>query len=80
MTAPHCDTCICGKRAPVQGDAEHKKAAGSISWDEHLRAWSAYAAKYGRSQTAERLAERGGFSYGELVAFLGVPPSTWSPR
>jgi len=80
MSNKHCETCICGRRAPVQNDREHKKGPGSISWDEHLKAHSGYVAKWGAQQTAERLAERGGFSYGELVDFLGYEPKTWEPR
>lgn len=30
--------------------------------------------------SAERIAERGGFSYGELALFLGREPRTWQPR
>lgn len=76
----HCDTCICGRRAPVQGDRQAGKGPGSISWAEHLLAWSGYFARWGAQQSAERLAARGGFSYGELVSFLGRPPETWEPR
>jgi len=81
---PHCPTCICGKRAPVQGDGGHPKdrkhGPGSIAWAEHLQAWSAYAARYGEGQSAERMAERGGFGYGELQELLGREPETWEPR
>lgn len=80
-----CPTCICGKRAPVQGDygSGHSlktRGPGSITWAEHLLAWSGYAAQYGTSQSAERMAERGGFSYVELGMFLGHEPETWEPR
>lgn len=83
----HCETCICGRRAPVQG--EHfmrtdggRKAVphGSVAWTEHEEAYVAYAAKYGRSQSAERLAERGGFGYWEMTDLLGHEPTTWSAR
>lgn len=88
---PHCETCICGKRAPVQKSAEGgtrngngvwapARGPGSISWEEHLLAWSAYALRYGTQQSAERIAERGGFSYWELVDQLGYEPKTWTPR
>lgn len=76
----HCQTCICGRRAPVQADSHRNKPAGSIAWSEHLEAWSAYAAKYGSDQSAERIAERAGFGYGELVMFLGREPRTWEPH
>lgn len=75
----HCDTCICGKRAPVQSDSDYKKSAGSITWEEHLLAWTSYASRYS-GQSAERMAERGGFSYGELLMYLGREPTTWQPR
>lgn len=52
------------QRAPVQG------FSAGIPWSLHLRAWDAYAKKYGRSQTAERLAERGGFGTCELDVFV----------
>ena len=42
-------------------------------------AWSAYAAQFGRNQSAERIHERGGFSYLELTEFLGHAPETWVP-
>lgn len=89
----HCETCICGKRAPVQetirsmigadyiagwGD-RLDKGPGTISWSEYLEAYSNYSARYGTSQSAERLAERGGMSYYELIMFLGRDPVTWSP-
>jgi hypothetical protein len=78
MTEPHCATCICGRRAPVQQDNE--RGPGSIAWVEHLDAWSSYAARFGSSQSAERIAERGGFGYRELVVLLGVRPKTWMAR
>lgn len=72
--------------APVQGAMGHYKrgepgyAAGTVSWVEHEAAWRTYAARYGRDQSAERIAERGGFSYGELVMFLGHKPETWKEK
>lgn len=79
---PHCETCYCGKRAPVQGehDREHRRAAGTVTWDEHLEAYTAYADRYGNSQSAERLAERGGFGYTEITKLLGHEPTTWRVR
>jgi len=53
---------------------------GSVAWSEHLLAWSDYARRYGTSQSAERLAERGGFGYAELTDHLGHEPTTWEPR
>lgn len=74
---PHCATCICGRRAPVQRDDEH--GPGTVSWEEHLLAYSDYARRYGTSQSAERLAERGGFSFSELTDHLKREPTTWKP-
>ena len=80
----HCPTCICGRRAPVQAshafDGNPGHAAGTVSWQEHLLAWVGYAARYGKSQSAERMAERGGFSWYELFLYLGHEPTTWEPR
>ena len=51
--------------------------AGSISWEEHEEAWREYTKRYGKGQSAERIAERHGFTYGELLLFLGRAPSSW---
>ena len=67
-----------GRRAPVQGTPK-KRGPGTIAWDEHVLAWSAYAVRYGRDQSAERIAERGGFGYAELTSLLGHEPKTWAP-
>lgn len=81
----HCPSCTCGRRAPVQyshdGGTKHgityrPHGPGTISWAEHEEAWADYGARYG-GQSAERIAERGGFSYGELVDHLGHEPKTW---
>ena len=79
---PHCATCTCGRRAPVQADTYGTKnghGPGTVAWAEHVEAWSAYAVRYGRDQSAERMAQRGGFSYGELTLYLGHEPKTWKP-
>jgi len=74
----HCATCICFRRAPVQRDhGERGKGPGSVSWAEHVEAWASYASRYGTSQSATRIADRGGFSYGELVTHLGREPLSW---
>lgn len=52
---------------------------GSISWVEHEEAWMGYAARY-PGQSAQRMAERGGFSWWELCEFLGHAPTTWRPH
>jgi hypothetical protein len=78
-----CPTCICGRRAPVQGDHTRPGRSGhlpgTISWAEHELAWSAHALRHGRFEDAEKLAERGGFTFSELTAYLGKEPETWVP-
>lgn len=72
------------RRAPVQSSRIYGSRieipAGTVSWGEHTEAWESYRARYGSDQSAERIAERGGFSYLELVIFLRSPPTTWRPR
>lgn len=83
MSEKHCETCICGKRAPVMNDhhlpRDQQHGHGTITWDEHLEVYAKYAAKYGRDQSAERMVERGGFYYSEIVALTGAAPKTWRP-
>ena len=67
------------ERAPVQMSPKLHKPPGTVSWAEHVQTWEAYAKRHGYQQSAERIAERGGFSYCELVMFLGHDPSTWEP-
>jgi hypothetical protein len=75
----HCSSCICGRRAPVQGEyGEQRRAAGTVTWAEHEEAYTAYAAMFGTGQSAKRLAERGGFSYDEITKLLGHEPTTWA--
>lgn len=52
------------RRAPVQG------YEAGIPWPVHLEAWDAYAKRYGSRQSAERMAERGGFHTNELDQFI----------
>jgi len=60
----------------VQESRRLGKPSGSVAWWEHLRAAEEYG-KYYR-QSARRLAERGGFGYGELIKWLGHEPETWT--
>ena len=41
-----------------------------VPWRIHVKAWEKYAEFFGKSQSAERLAERGGFSLEELIFLL----------
>lgn len=79
------------RRAPVQADrtahlpishsAREPGAMpqGTISWEEHVAAHAGYQRHCRSEQSAERIAERGGFSYGELIEYLGREPETWVP-
>lgn len=69
------DAVTAERRAPVQGwrvigEREPRKVRGTIPWELHERIWAAYAARYGRDQSAERIAERGGFGYREAQRLL----------
>jgi hypothetical protein len=87
---PHCPSCTCGRRAPVQSSAAgaHRDGAfeiawpargdGTILWEEYLLAHGLYSVRY-PGQSAERLAARGGLSYGELCTYLGRAPASWRP-
>lgn len=70
------------RRAPVQGTWHHdptkRRVDGSISWEEHERAWQVYASKFGDDQSALRMAARAGFDYEELTRLLGHEPKTWT--
>ena len=71
------------RRAPMQGTCVKGRwvhSPGTISWDEHLSAYAVYASKYGTSQSAERIAERGGFGFEEFVMLMGHEPKTWAKR
>lgn len=72
------------KQAPVQSEFSYRhpkyKPAGLIDWEEFLEAYQEYIKKYGTSQSAERIAERGGFGYYELVKFLKREPRTWKEK
>lgn len=54
---------------------------GTIPWNDHLRVYEAYALRFGRDQTPERMAERGGFGVTE-IAYLGCVEvlERWEPR
>lgn len=67
------------RRAPVQGEWP-SRPSGTVSWWEHEQAYEDYRRRFGNGQTAERLAERGGFGYSEMTDHLGHEPTTWEPR
>lgn len=52
------------RTAPVQGGPR-------IPWDVHVAAWEAYVVRWpGNGQSAERIAQRGGFSAAEMDGFV----------
>lgn len=57
------------KVAPVQGDYRGRPD-GTVPWSVHLQAFEVYSNLLGKSQSAERIAERGGFGYRELQCLL----------
>lgn len=77
------------RRTRVQGNGAWRLSAdhtgrladdrppGTVEWQEHERAWEGYARRYGKRQSAERMAQRGGFGYCELTEHLGHEPKTW---
>lgn len=67
------------KPTVVQGDRTNGYVPGYIEWWEHELAWQDYSKQY-HGQSAERIAERGGFSWWELCDHLGHPPTTWTKR
>lgn len=81
------------RRAPVQGDMRLRgRPPGTVAWEVHAQAWENYAIRHG-DQSVEVVAERGGFSYGELQCALAghyngcstctvehPPIPTWEPR
>jgi len=69
------------RRAWVERYGHPPWPPGTIAWSEHLLAHAAYEQQYGTChQSAERIAERGGFSRLEAEELLGRPLSTWRRR
>jgi hypothetical protein len=57
------------KRFPIQ-------RAGTVPWKDAEEAYKTYAKLFGRCQTLERLAERGGFGIGEFCClYIGINPA-----
>lgn len=64
-------------RVRVQGCPSTHYVSGTIEWWEHVRAWKAYAIRYGPVQSAQEIMNRGGFSLFELTEQLGYTPVTY---
>ena len=56
-------------KRPVPFQEPDYKLGGYITFEAHLRAYAIYSAIFGTQQSAERLAERGGFGASELDTF-----------
>ncbi len=54
---------------PIQEEGRNK-ASSTIPWWLAEIAYDYYSSQFGKQQSLERLAERGGFGREELVAFL----------
>jgi hypothetical protein len=59
-----------GRMFPVMYQRKDAPGPTRIPWSVADKAYSAYSARYGHSQSLERLAERGGFGAGELDMFV----------
>lgn len=73
-----CPECIRDVRSryaefPLQAergrDSKVKPGPLSVPWSVAEKAFATYAARYGTDQSVERLAERAGFSWGEMDLF-----------
>jgi hypothetical protein len=65
-----CPSCVAAVRSryqefPLQ-TTRGLTGPTSVPWAVAEKAWAAYSAQYGRQQSVERLAQRGGFSWGEM--------------
>lgn len=58
------------KTFPIQSERGAKPHPLRIPWSVAELAYSVYASRYGRGQSLERLAERGGFGPGEMDEFV----------
>jgi hypothetical protein len=58
------------KVAPIQVERYPNYGRGEIPYEVAEEAYKEYAAKYGTSQSLERLNERGGFGWAELAILL----------
>jgi hypothetical protein len=59
-----------GKMFPIQTQKGAEPHPLRIPWELAELAYSVYASRYGRSQSLERLAERGGFGPNEMDMFV----------
>ena len=77
---PCSEECAKDFWVPMQGDYKRGgRPKGDILWEEHMECFEAYWKKGHRSQSAARIAERGGFGYSEFQLLVGHEPKTWKP-
>ena len=87
---PHLVGVLPPRRVPVHQDPG--RPAGTVEYKTHYAAWQNYN-RHHLGQSALRIAERGGFSYGEMQCALAghydrcaecreshPPVPTWEPR
>jgi hypothetical protein len=59
---------------PIQGEFDRAnrvdRPSGSVPWGIAEAAYVVYARRHGTSQSLQQLADRGGFSWSELVGLL----------
>lgn len=55
---------------PIQAEREAQPHPMRVPWNVAELAYSVYAGRYGRGQSLERLAERGGFAPSEMDMFV----------
>ena len=60
----------CSARFPLQAYDFQSRKPKTIPWRFAEEAYREYAARYGKQQTLERLAERGGFGVEEIIMLL----------
>jgi hypothetical protein len=63
------------KMFPIQSDTTRERPyetlpSSEVPWWLAKVAWAVYESKYGKSQSMERMAERGGFGRGEFLWLL----------
>lgn len=57
-------------QAEMDKDNRVRRPAGCVPWGIAEAAYATYSKWYGKDQSLERLAERGGFGWSELVSLL----------
>jgi hypothetical protein len=65
---------ITERRFPIQGETDTKnrgrRPPGWVPWGVAELAYKVYVRRYGTDQSLEKLAERGGFGWTELINLL----------